>query len=293
MTIALVHSSSAQEGILVAHGDHFELVCEDNELISITHTILETANITQNVTSLVTYSMRGTIEGEIKTEGDPEIKQLDIRSTSKDGDTTLIVSFSAALAPLKFAKLKLFYKLSGVLRNENGTVRLRYTFNTDARFPPEIVVKLRKPLQFGKLIVENTVPSPNVFIEESHYYSLVYRVPLLTLGNTSMTSIDISYRNETDFDAIISWAILALCGWIIVAPLSILADRKFRLGRAKKGYSFEVFKDKEGKFRFRLKAANGEIVASSESYGTKRDCLRGIESVRTGVANAIAKDAFD
>jgi uncharacterized protein YegP (UPF0339 family) len=43
---------------------------------------------------------------------------------------------------------------------------------------------------------------------------------------------------------------------------------------------FEWYTDKKGKFRFRLKAANGEIIATSEAYGTKEGCVNGIESVK-------------
>ena len=43
---------------------------------------------------------------------------------------------------------------------------------------------------------------------------------------------------------------------------------------------FEWFKDKSGKFRFRLKAANGEIVAVSEAYTSKEGCINGIGSVK-------------
>lgn len=43
---------------------------------------------------------------------------------------------------------------------------------------------------------------------------------------------------------------------------------------------FEWFKDKSGKFRFRLKAANGEIIATSEAYESKDACTNGIESVK-------------
>ena len=43
---------------------------------------------------------------------------------------------------------------------------------------------------------------------------------------------------------------------------------------------FEWFKDKTGKFRFRLVAANGEIIATSEAYSSKDGCVNGIESVK-------------
>jgi hypothetical protein len=43
---------------------------------------------------------------------------------------------------------------------------------------------------------------------------------------------------------------------------------------------FEWYKDKAGKFRFRLVAANGETIAASEAYSSKEACINGIESVR-------------
>jgi uncharacterized protein YegP (UPF0339 family) len=43
---------------------------------------------------------------------------------------------------------------------------------------------------------------------------------------------------------------------------------------------FEWFTDKAKKFRFRLKAANGEIIATGEAYESKQACLDGIESVK-------------
>lgn len=42
---------------------------------------------------------------------------------------------------------------------------------------------------------------------------------------------------------------------------------------------FEVYTDKAGEYRFRLKARNGEIIAVSEGYKAKASCLNGIESV--------------
>ena len=47
---------------------------------------------------------------------------------------------------------------------------------------------------------------------------------------------------------------------------------------------FELYEDKAGEFRFRLKACNGEIIATSEGYKSKSSCLNGIESVRKNAA---------
>ncbi len=43
---------------------------------------------------------------------------------------------------------------------------------------------------------------------------------------------------------------------------------------------FEIFKDKKGEFRFRLKAGNGQIILASEGYKQKASAKNGIESVR-------------
>ncbi len=43
---------------------------------------------------------------------------------------------------------------------------------------------------------------------------------------------------------------------------------------------FELYKDKKGEFRFRLKAGNGEIILSSEGYKDRAGAMNGIESVK-------------
>ena len=49
---------------------------------------------------------------------------------------------------------------------------------------------------------------------------------------------------------------------------------------------FEVYPDKSGKFRFRLKASNGQVVATGEAYETKSAALKGCESVQRAAAGA-------
>ena len=43
---------------------------------------------------------------------------------------------------------------------------------------------------------------------------------------------------------------------------------------------FEVYKDKKGEFRFRLKAGNGETILASEGYKDKTGAVNGIEAVK-------------
>ena len=53
---------------------------------------------------------------------------------------------------------------------------------------------------------------------------------------------------------------------------------------------FEIYLDKKGEFRFRLKARNGEPIAASEGYTAKPGCKNGIESVRKNVVDATVVD---
>ena len=49
---------------------------------------------------------------------------------------------------------------------------------------------------------------------------------------------------------------------------------------------FELYQDRTGAYRFRLKARNGQVVAVSENYTTKAACQDGIESVIKNTAEA-------
>jgi len=56
---------------------------------------------------------------------------------------------------------------------------------------------------------------------------------------------------------------------------------------------FQIFKDKAGEFRFRLKAPNGLIVAASQKYTTKQHALEGVESVKRHAPAANIEDITD
>ena len=49
---------------------------------------------------------------------------------------------------------------------------------------------------------------------------------------------------------------------------------------------FQLFQDKGGTFRFRLRSRNGQVVAVSEGYTTKAACENGIDSVRRNAPEA-------
>ena len=49
---------------------------------------------------------------------------------------------------------------------------------------------------------------------------------------------------------------------------------------------FEMYRDKAGQYRFRLKARNGRIVGVSEAYNSRTGCVNGIESVKINASQA-------
>lgn len=53
---------------------------------------------------------------------------------------------------------------------------------------------------------------------------------------------------------------------------------------------FEIYKDKKGEFRFRLKAANGEPILVSEGYVSKAGCQNGIESVKKNAGSEVVEE---
>ena len=50
---------------------------------------------------------------------------------------------------------------------------------------------------------------------------------------------------------------------------------------------FEVYKDNAGKFRWRLRASNGEEIASGQGYESKEGCMDGVKSVKKNAAGKI------
>ena len=64
------------------------------------------------------------------------------------------------------------------------------------------------------------------------------------------------------------------------APVAPVEDQTKEGFESLKHPKFEVYADKKGEFRFRLKAANGQIIAAGEGYTTLKSCLNGVESVK-------------
>lgn len=64
------------------------------------------------------------------------------------------------------------------------------------------------------------------------------------------------------------------------APVAAIENQTEEGFEKQKHPKFEVYTDKKGEFRFRLKATNGQIIAVSEGYKAISGCMNGIESVK-------------
>ena len=70
------------------------------------------------------------------------------------------------------------------------------------------------------------------------------------------------------------------------APAAGVEDQTVENFEQVKHPKFEMYTDKAGEFRFRLKATNGQIIATSEGYKAKASCLNGMESVKKNAPEA-------
>ena len=70
------------------------------------------------------------------------------------------------------------------------------------------------------------------------------------------------------------------------APVAAVEDQTVEGYVVQKHPKFEMYTDKAGEFRFRLKATNGQIIAVSEGYKAKASCENGIASVKKNAVDA-------
>ena len=69
-----------------------------------------------------------------------------------------------------------------------------------------------------------------------------------------------------------------------------VAQEKAKAARGQ--LTFEIYKDAKEGFRWRLKAANGQVIATSgQGYKAKADCDHAIEVIKEGAAKAKVQDA--
>ncbi|MBE5787777.1 MAG: DUF1508 domain-containing protein [Clostridiales bacterium] len=70
------------------------------------------------------------------------------------------------------------------------------------------------------------------------------------------------------------------------APIANLENQTEEGYAVQKHPKFEVYQDKAGEYRFRLKAKNGQNICASEGYTALKSCLNGVESVRKNAVDA-------
>ena len=75
------------------------------------------------------------------------------------------------------------------------------------------------------------------------------------------------------------------------APVAGVEDQTAEKPAKLANPKFEVYADKAGKFRFRLKAKNGQIIAVGEAYETKKAALAGVASVKKNAPGAKVVEA--
>ena len=75
------------------------------------------------------------------------------------------------------------------------------------------------------------------------------------------------------------------------APIANFEDQTAEGFETAVNPKFEMYVDKAGEFRFRLKATNGQIIAVSEGYKAIASCMNGIESVKKNAPDAPVENA--
>jgi len=70
-----------------------------------------------------------------------------------------------------------------------------------------------------------------------------------------------------------------------VAPTAPVEDRTEEAPEVKPHPKFELYEDRSGQFRFRLKSRNGKVIGISDGYRTRAGALSGIESVKVNAAS--------
>jgi uncharacterized protein YegP (UPF0339 family) len=83
---------------------------------------------------------------------------------------------------------------------------------------------------------------------------------------------------------------LNIDAWKLINRSFHKPETKNQGGEKLAGERFEIFKDSVGKFRFRLRAQNGEIIAESQGYESKEGCQKGIASIKENASKAEIKD---
>ena len=69
------------------------------------------------------------------------------------------------------------------------------------------------------------------------------------------------------------------------AEIAATEDQTSEGYEKQKNPKYEIYTDKAGEFRFRMKAKNGQVIATSEGYKAMKSCLNGIASIKKNAAS--------
>jgi len=70
------------------------------------------------------------------------------------------------------------------------------------------------------------------------------------------------------------------------APVAAVEDQTAEGFAVQANPKFEIYQDKAGEYRFRLKARNGQVIGVSEGYAAKDSCENGVASVKKNAVDA-------
>lgn len=101
----------------------------------------------------------------------------------------------------------------------------------------------------------------------------------LKAGNGEVIASSQIYKEE-------SYCRKGIASVIRNAPVAAIEDQTVEGFTVEKNPKFEIYKDKAGEFRFRLKATNGQIIATGEGYKAMAGCKNGIASVKKNAVDA-------
>ena len=96
------------------------------------------------------------------------------------------------------------------------------------------------------------------------------------------------------------WRLKATNGQVIAASGQGYKDKRDRDGaidRIKKDaatkLTFETYEDARKEYRWRLKATNGQVIATSQGYKDKRSCENSIDVIKKGAGQARVEEAAE
>jgi uncharacterized protein YegP (UPF0339 family) len=92
----------------------------------------------------------------------------------------------------------------------------------------------------------------------------------------------------------VPWVVCSLASDAVANPaLQPQARTKLKAGASGKTLTFEVYRDKVQEYRWRLKATNAQVIATSgQGYKDKRDCKNAIDRIMADAATKLKFETY-